>query len=270
MAGKTGVKNNGPKPALSKVARDSAVGDLQALIPQLSSALQAFLSEESGESEHQPEANPDATVNTGTENVNDDQGSMENEQPPATPAPAASEGGGDISALIEQAKAILAQLAQATQGSGEAVNEPESEANDTVEGLADESKVTGAQVSTDAEGEGENKPEDQATTAKAQDAALRGFYADLAAKDSFYQRLSAVVGAFDHKAMDSRQVAVYGVKKLGIKCEAGVEPIALDAYLAGHEKAAKATVQTTKNKALDAAVSEQSPELEAYLNGSKQ
>ncbi|XAO36718.1 hypothetical protein WP1_079 [Pseudomonas phage WP1] len=50
----------------------------------------------------------------------------------------------------------------------------------------------------------------------AQDAAVRGLYRDIAAKDRLYRRLSSVVGAFDHRAMDSAEVAVYGVKKLAI------------------------------------------------------
>ena len=265
MAGKTGVKTNGSKATLSKVARDSAVGDLQALIPQLTAALQAVLNEGASEPENDPDAQ---TPNTGEENVNDDVVTDPVADPVVDPVnDPDADAGGDVTALIEQAKAILAKLTAATQGSGEAVNEPESEANDNIEGLTENSEK-GAKVATDADPKAPSEQESEAASAKAQDAALGRFYADLAAKDSIYKRLSSVVGAFDHKAMDSRQVAVYGVKKLGIKCEPGTEMFAMDAYLSGVEKAQKdAVVTKTKNVGLDSAA-HASPELDAYLQGS--
>lgn len=53
----------------------------------------------------------------------------------------------------------------------------------------------------------------------------------LADKTDLAERLSRLVGTFDHSRMTADEVAVYGVTKLAIKVAAGSERIALDAYL---------------------------------------
>ena len=53
----------------------------------------------------------------------------------------------------------------------------------------------------------------------------------IAERDALAARVSKHVGTFDSAAMTKLEVAQYGVKKLGIKCPAGSEHIALDAYL---------------------------------------
>lgn len=190
-----------------------------------------------------------------------------------------SGGGEGVAALVTQVEALLAQLKAAvgeTGGATDGENESEGEnAADNVEGLNTETGVEGAQVSTDngegaGVGEGQGKASEgpaAGTHANANDAALRGFYADLASKTRLYDRLSKVVGAFDHAAMDSRQVAAYGVKKLGIKAAKGSETIALDAYLTGREAAAKSN--TTSVKARSAADAAASSDMDAYLKGGK-
>lgn len=55
----------------------------------------------------------------------------------------------------------------------------------------------------------------------------------MADRDALADRLSNFVGAFDSKLMTPKQVAEYGVKKLGIPCAKGSERIALDAWLHG-------------------------------------
>lgn len=289
-------ENTMPKPvqAMDKAARDSAVAELQKLVPALSNALQAFLAEEGAEQEHQEPAvadpatpDPvaaDPVTDPATEpeandvsDPNDDVASqIEGAAPAATdpaaadPAmadPAQAEGGG-IQALIAEAKAVLEKLAAMAAPAAAEPNEPTA---DNVEGLQENSNVQGAQVSTDAAGAPCDPAKDDASlpnTGKAQDAAIRGFYADLAVKDSLYQRLSAVVGSFDHKAMDSRQVVIYGVKKLGIKCADGMEKVAVEAYLAGAEKARAATRTSIATSAADSAPAT-SAEMDQYLEGSK-
>lgn len=59
------------------------------------------------------------------------------------------------------------------------------------------------------------------------------FFAAVADRDSLAERLSNFVGAFDSKTMTPKQVAEYGIKKLGIPCTKGSERIALDAWLHG-------------------------------------
>lgn len=290
-----------PKPvqAMDKAARDSAVAELQKLVPALSNALQQFLTEEGAEPAHQEPAAADPSTpdpvaadpvtepatEPGADNVTDPNDDVASQiegaadpvaaDPIADPAaadpaqadPAAAEGGG-LQALIAEATAILEKLAAMAAPAAE----PNDPAADTVEGLQETSPVEGAQVSTDAADP--SAPSDPAqdpapvpSPGKAQDAAIRGFYADLAVKDSIYKRLSAVVGAFDHKAMDSRQVVAYGVKKLGIKCADGMEKFAVEAYLAGAEKARAATRTAIATSAADSAPAT-TAEMDQYLEGS--
>lgn len=295
-----------PKPfkAMDKAARDSAVETLQTLVPQLAATLKQLLTEEGAEPEHQASAEPsnkdDDVVGQIEGNANpaqappesNDNSSAESEPadpvaepssaPVAEPAEqsqegAGTEGSGDLQsitqqaqALLQQAQALLQQLAGLTNGQAQDNDDDTAEVGDNVEGLNEQSNVQGAQVSTDTGATGspmeDDAPEVGAT--KAQDAAVRRFYADFAAKDSLYQRLSTVVGAFDHKALDARQVAVYGVKKLGIKCADGTEAIALDAFLSGVEKAATQNRKTGQVRAADTAVKASTAEMDQYL-GSK-
>lgn len=187
--------------------------------------------------------------------------------------------------MISNIEAVLAQLKAAVAGGGQGTDEdgngqqPENAAGaegagteDGVEGLeglaqtADEGSEAGGLGA----GQGHASPGPQAgQNATASDAAIRRFYADLDVKTRLYDRVSKVVGAFDHAVMDARQVGIYGVKKLGLKCEKGQEVSVLDAYLTGLEKANKVTKQRVQPKpaAQDAAPVES--ELDQYLKGAK-
>jgi uncharacterized protein len=188
------------------------------------------------------------------------------------------EGAQSIESLVTEVESVLAKLKAAMAGTDtgdEGMGNEGEFGADSVEGLQGENTAEGAAVCTD-EGEGAGAGEGQGHAssgpsagqhATANDAALRSFYADLAAKTSVYDRLSKVVGAFDHKVMDARAVAVYGVKKLGIKAAPGTEHIALDAYLNGVEAAAKTTKQ--RSTAADAAVTAVTADMDAYLKGAK-
>jgi len=265
----------------NKAVRDSAVAKLQQLVPALSSALQEFLQEEGSEPEHQGAA-PASGADEGTEDPNaapaaaaDPAVGATDPSVPADPAnvdpdapQGAAESAPDVGALIAQAQQLLANL-QAACGGGATTDAENGQMEDQTEGLQESTGVNGAQVSTD---EGVTESEKGATpsvkpSVKAEDAALARFYADSAAKDRLYNRLSATVGTFDCKAMDARQVAVYGVKKLGIKCADGLEAVTIEAYLNGIEAAAKKTKQAVQTRVADSAVS--NVDMDAYLNGSK-
>lgn len=233
--------------------------------------------------------------------VDGGEGSEGGEQPAPAAAPASAEGGEnpdaipatsaaapegaapaqaaapDMNQLIASVETVLAQLKAACGGAadqGEGANEgqPGQEGADNVEGM--EGTVQDGEGNEGAgigEGQGKASPGPAAGThAQAGDAALRRFYADLDAKNRVYNRLSAVVGAFDHAAMDAHQVHAYGVKKLGIKCAKGQEAVALDAYLTGVEKAATDTKQRVQPK-LNAADSASTGDeaLDKYLKGAK-
>jgi hypothetical protein len=62
-------------------------------------------------------------------------------------------------------------------------------------------------------------------------------FAEIANRNALASRLSTHVGAFDHAAMTTEDVAKYGVDKLQIKgVKPGTETIALDAWLSGREQ----------------------------------
>ena len=96
---------------------------------------------------------------------------------------------------------------------------------------------------------GEGKDEDEAEEKKeeqiksvAQDAAI-SFQKSVAEKTALAQKLSPVVGTFDHSAMYSPEdVAAYAVKKLGLKVKSGGEVAAISGYLAAFKPATAASV----------------------------
>ena len=274
------------KPPVQRVgqAADSAVEELRALWPKLSASVQKFLGEEEQEPEHQEGAAPaeptdseHLTEHPTLEGAQKDDEEQEEEPSVVDPAVAAVEpehqegaasemsGEGEVAELISQVKAILARL-EGTVAEG--ADEEHGEGQDVVEGLEEQSSLSGAQTASDDGGEGKDNSEELPEMAQknAQDAAIRGLYRDIAAKDRLYKRLSSVVGAFDHRAMDSAEVAVYGVKKLNISCAKGQEALALDMYLKGVEAARGAA--SRQSKAQDSAGSApQCAELDSYLKG---
>lgn len=207
------------------------------------------------------------------------------EQPNVAESGEVVDNGGDIGGLIAQVEAVLAKLKAAAGGGEQAAA-----AADNVEGLQEESSVEGANVgavtddndtenaqAADAEAGAAETPNAQdsengagaaeTVAGSGQDAALAGFYADLARKDRTYKRVSAIVGAFDHSRMDARQVAVYGLKKFGLDAAKGQEQIVLDAYLSGVEKGKQKTTQVSK--AADAATVTAVSAMDNYLQGGK-
>lgn len=228
----------------------SPVEALQALLPQFAAALQAFLKQEAGEAEHK-EQNANAAGEPAAAAAEAAQAEGAGAEAAAVKEEATNdtEGGTDlagIARMLEEVKSLLTS----TGSNG---------AQDNVEGLAEKGPAQGAMVATDnavpgTPGSSEDASEEQGKEGKAADAALARFYADSAAKAGIYDRLSAVVGAFDCRAMDSAQVYAYGVKKLGLNVAKGQERHALDAYLTGVEAAEKRSRALNVNTAADSAV----------------
>uniref|UniRef100_A0AAU7VHB1 Head maturation protease n=1 Tax=Serratia phage Spe5P4 TaxID=3159438 RepID=A0AAU7VHB1_9CAUD len=275
-----------PIPVKKKVG-DNAVEQLKALIP----ALQQFLNEEANEPAHQDGDNPDDQVqaqapdvamepeNGGESPDQDpaDQPGETGEQPQPGDAPTTSEeapGGDALAQLIPQIKALLAELESAVPG-GDTVDEGmtnEPSATDAVEGIKglQNSSNPGAQVCADDENTTETpkaSPGPSAGThAHAGDSALQHFYHDVAVKNRLYDRLSKVVGAFDHAAMDSAKVVAYGVSKLKLKVGDSKAFDVLNAHLDGIELAEKRAADALlKRHAVDSA--SEAPEIDSYIKG---
>lgn len=253
-------KGNDMSKKVTSGAMDNAVAQLKALLP----ALEQYLNEEASEPAHQ-----DATGSENAEPIE-----KENPEPVSTDPSEMEEnetgGESDLPTLIQNVEAVLAQLKamvpSADNQKGEGNDEGSTTEQAEVVGSKDEA-IEDGEIQPAKEGESTPEAEAASLSKTAADAALRSFYADVAAKNSIYDRLSKVVGAFDSAAMDSRQVAEYGVKKLGIKCDMKFAATALDAYLVGIEKAEKTTQHRVAVRAADSKAA--STELDSYLKGNK-
>lgn len=58
---------------------------------------------------------------------------------------------------------------------------------------------------------------------------------DLTDKNALYDKVSPIVGAFDHSVMSSSDLAAYACKKLGMSIEKGQEKAALNGFLAAYK-----------------------------------
>jgi len=299
---------------LSKVAKDAGetalkegeqgmddgnpAAQILSLLPQLTQALTAFFGQEETEPAHEdpnaapaatepvePETDGEPTDPTDIPASPEEPTSNETGEEPTATAPEQTDpnaAGGDLPSLIAQVKALLAQIegGAATDApenlpagkdaepypvpmpaKGKDTEElPTDESTDAVAGLQEQSKP-GAMMKTD-----DNKV--------SMDAALKYFREDESKKLKLYNRLSRVIGAFNHSTMDSKQVGAYGVKKLGLPCQKGFESVALDAYFSAIEKAAtqQKAIQAQRVAAMDSAIYDAptgTPELDSYINGGK-
>lgn len=276
----------------SKKTVDNAVEQLKALLP----ALQQYLSEEATEPAHQggagaaegaagagagAAAGAGEQDNGGVVDPNAAAAGAGAVDPNAAAAGGEASGGGELAALVTEAEALLGKLKAAMGGAGNdegalngedetesAIREGGPSAVQQDAGEAGEAAAGGQSTDTTEQGQASAGPA-AGKNATAGDAAIRGFYADLAAKSGLYNRLSEVVGAFDHASMDAAGVARYGVKALKLKAAAGQEMVALDAYLGGVERAKKDTKSRVQiaGKAADSAP--RTDAMDAYLSGSK-
>lgn len=241
---------------VSKATMDNAVAQLKALLP----ALEQFLNEEGQEPAHQEQvAAAGGEVDSPVEAEAAAQPVAAEGEAAAAADPEASAAPEDLPALVASVKAVLAKIeAMTAEPAADPAAEPVADEDDPTAGM----KQVGAAAVKDDE---VNKDDPMKDKTNATDSSVSAFYADLAAKNRTYERLSHVVGAFDHSTMNAKQISAYGVKKLGIKCADGHEGIALDAYLNGIEAASRTTNQVVKTKAADAAAV--TAELDAYLKG---
>lgn len=102
------------------------------------------------------------------------------------------------------------------------------------------------------------------TALKAENAGMdQRIMKDLTRRDELAEKLSAHIGAFDHKTMSLAEVTEYGVKKLGLVCDAKDGAIALEAYL--HNRPASKKLYSVLDNAPGA--SECASALDEYING---
>ena len=92
---------------------------------------------------------------------------------------------------------------------------------------------------------------------------IKSLVTEISARDALASRLSQHVGAFDHADKTLAEVAAYGAQKLGIKCTAGSEAVAVDAFLMGKGEQARTFAHDSKP------TSEKASAVDGYIHGSK-
>lgn len=101
----------------------------------------------------------------------------------------------------------------------------------------------------------DNKMKDKAMDAKR-------FFIELSQRDDLAKKLSNHIGTFDHSLKTTNEVAEYGIKKLGLKCQKGHEISMLNGFLAASSKNNK-VVSIAKDSAYE------SDYIDNYLKGVK-
>jgi len=118
-------------------------------------------------------------------------------------------------------------------------------------------------IATDADEEvAKDAAEEVPAKKEGMDAAMvkREVIKEIAQRDNLYKKVSGVCGAFDHSEMSLKEVASYGVKKIGLACTDGMEIPMLNGYFVALAKApAKSAAMDSKNN--DNAL--------AYIEGAK-
>ena len=239
-------------------ACDSAVERLKEMLP----ALQEFLDQEAKEPEHNVDADEFKEGEEFEEGRQDGERKEYEEEKSKDADLSSGEGDKESIAaeILDRIESLLGEVRDMRAADKDDAKDKtcdEEKAQDKVDGLQESSQHKGAQVAADSKEE---------IIRKAEDAALQRFYADSHIKNTAYDRLSKVVGAFDHSRMDAKAVYRYGVKKLAIDCAEGQERIAVDAYLNAIEKAKADAKTSSVNNASDSKIN-QCDELDAYLKG---
>lgn len=232
------------KPIKGRGMDSTAVELLRKLVP----ALQEFLKQEAAEPEHQAEM-PEGEVAVEADEVEgikeEKEGDEEEVVAEAAPEEVAveQEAAPSLESLLQELIAVLKQDAGA-------VDEEAMVADGEEEAKVEDGEEEG----------GEQMPE----KVKAGDAAAlrQEIYQDMSRREKLYKRVSPMIGAFDHAAMSSEQLAEYSAKRLGVTFGKGGAAQALDAYIMGVERASK-----KQSKVADSAEPLHHDAIDAYING---
>lgn len=127
----------------------------------------------------------------------------------------------------------------------------EEQESEKIEDTAEEEEMS----QDDKEGD-MSKPKDK----KSMDSAVKRVFHEISRRDNLARKLSDHVGAFDHKDKTFGEVAKYGIKKLGLQCQAGHEAAMLEGYLAAAKANSVSRVATDSS-------SMKSSSIDAYING---
>ena len=100
---------------------------------------------------------------------------------------------------------------------------------------------------------------DSLTKATQEKVTYKSLLTEAARANALAQKLSTVIGTFDHADKTLDEVTRYGIEKLGLDCPAGHEETALNAFFAARKT-------STSAFALDGKKAKKSGEIDAYIN----
>lgn len=106
----------------------------------------------------------------------------------------------------------------------------------------EEEKSQSEKSDAEDDGETEKKDGDMSKPADKKSMDAKQFFIEISKRDSLAKSLSHHIGTFDHSQKTTKEVAQYGIKKLGLKCKPGHEISMLNGYLAAASKSAKLPV----------------------------
>lgn len=232
-------------------AMDNAVQQLKALLP----ALEQFLNEEASEPAHQEGAEAAPGAEAGTEGTGAVATGTENDLGEEDNAEGTEASDEDVGAVVAQIKTLLEKLAASSGAGAPSVdgeeenvgdNEEENVGDEDENGHAEDENIEGLEgTAQDCENNGKaSQGPASGKNAMGDSAVRKSIYADMANKQKLYDRVSPIIGAFDHSLMSCDEMAAYAAKKLKLETPKGGAGIALDGYLKGYERKEAAKKQS--------------------------
>lgn len=111
-------------------------------------------------------------------------------------------------------------------------------------------------------GDEEEKEEIKEIKKDGMDSGIKHIMREISRRDKLANQLSHHVGTFDYSLKTLKEVAVYGVKKLGLTCQKGHEEAVLSGYLAGKRQSSVSKNYANDSKPITSSC------IDAYLKGS--
>lgn len=174
-----------------------------------------------------------------------------------------------LHAAVQELKECMAQMmGSASDEDPEKDKEKEEEKKEEKEEEKKKAEDDDDYIEEDGDEEEEEKVEmkDGKPGMDSRDSIKKSLLRELSARDSLAKKLSYHLGTFDHADKTLKEVAIYGVKRLGLTCKKGHETSILEGYLAATKK------ESHKKAAMDS-VDTPSSSVDAYianaLNGGK-
>ena len=162
-----------------------------------------------------------------------------------------------LHAMVQELKACMAEMMGSNRAGADAepdkeIKEKKAEDEDDYEEEEDEEEEEKVEIK-------DEKPGDMSKPKDSHGMDMKTLLKEVSARDSLAKRLSHHIGTFDHSDKTLKEVAQYGVKKLGLQCKKGHESSILEGYLSAAKVDSRATAAMdsveTPSSSVDAYIS---------------